>query len=51
MAAPIARHVFADGLVLPTGVMRWKQGMLVTAAPTSSISKTPTMTGVPTCGA
>jgi putative membrane-bound dehydrogenase-like protein len=25
--------VFADGLVLPTGVMRWKQGVLVTAAP------------------
>ncbi len=26
-------HVFADGLVLPTGVMRWKKGVLVTAAP------------------
>jgi putative membrane-bound dehydrogenase-like protein len=25
--------VFADGLVLPTGVMRWKRGVLVTAAP------------------
>ncbi len=25
--------VFADGLVLPTGVMRWKNGILVTAAP------------------
>jgi len=25
--------VFADGLVLPTGVMRWKRGILVTAAP------------------
>ena len=25
--------VFADGLVLPTGVMRWKNGVLVTAAP------------------
>jgi putative membrane-bound dehydrogenase-like protein len=25
--------VFADGLVLPTGVMRWKGGALVTAAP------------------
>jgi putative membrane-bound dehydrogenase-like protein len=25
--------VFADGLVLPTGVMRWKSGILVTAAP------------------
>jgi hypothetical protein len=25
--------VFADGLVLPTGVMRWKKGVLVTAAP------------------
>jgi putative membrane-bound dehydrogenase-like protein len=25
--------VFADGLVLPTGVMRWKGGVLVTAAP------------------
>jgi putative membrane-bound dehydrogenase-like protein len=24
---------FADGLELPTGVMRWKQGVLVTAAP------------------
>jgi putative membrane-bound dehydrogenase-like protein len=24
---------FADGLVLPTGVMRWKRGILVTAAP------------------
>ena len=27
------RTVFADDLVLPTGVMRWKQGILVTAAP------------------
>src|SRR5438093_2571844 len=25
--------VFADNLVLPTGVMRWKRGVLVTAAP------------------
>ena len=25
--------VFADGLVLPTGVMRWKRGVLVTAPP------------------
>jgi putative membrane-bound dehydrogenase-like protein len=25
--------VFADGLVLPTGVMRWKRGILVTAPP------------------
>src|SRR6266508_1498517 len=25
--------VFADGLVLPTGVMRWKNGILATAAP------------------
>ncbi|HEY8092707.1 MAG TPA: PVC-type heme-binding CxxCH protein, partial [Acidimicrobiales bacterium] len=25
--------MFADGLVLPTGVMRWKRGILVTAAP------------------
>ena len=30
----IARsRVFADGLTLPTGVMRWKRGVLVTAAP------------------
>jgi putative membrane-bound dehydrogenase-like protein len=26
-------QVFADGLVLPSGVMRWKKGVLVTAAP------------------
>ena len=26
-------RVFADGLVLPTGVMRWKRGVLVTAPP------------------
>jgi putative membrane-bound dehydrogenase-like protein len=26
-------RVFADGLSLPTGVMRWKRGVLVTAAP------------------
>jgi putative membrane-bound dehydrogenase-like protein len=26
-------RVFADSLVLPTGVMRWKRGLLVTAAP------------------
>jgi putative membrane-bound dehydrogenase-like protein len=26
-------RVFADNLVLPTGVMRWKRGVLVTAAP------------------
>ena len=25
--------VFADGLVLPTGIMRWKKGVLVTSAP------------------
>lgn len=25
--------VFADGLVLPTGVMRWREGVVVTAAP------------------
>jgi putative membrane-bound dehydrogenase-like protein len=25
--------VFADGLVLPTGVMRWRRGVIVTAAP------------------
>ena len=25
--------VFADGLVLPNGVMRWKKGVIVTAAP------------------
>ena len=28
-----ASRVFADGLSLPTGVMRWKKGVLVTAAP------------------
>ena len=32
-AASSACRVFADGLVLPTGVMRWKKGVLVTAAP------------------
>ena len=30
---PDRRTVFADNLVLPTGVMRWKKGILVTAAP------------------
>jgi putative membrane-bound dehydrogenase-like protein len=30
---PDRSSVFADGLVLPTGVMRWKRGVLVTAAP------------------
>ena len=30
---PDESRVFADGLVLPTGVMRWKKGILVTAAP------------------
>ena len=30
---PDKATVFADGLVLPTGVMRWKRGVLVTAAP------------------
>ena len=30
---PDESRVFADGLVLPTGVMRWKNGILVTAAP------------------
>ena len=30
---PDKSHVFADGLVMPTGVMRWKNGILVTAAP------------------
>ena len=30
---PDKSFVFADDLVLPTGVMRWKNGILVTAAP------------------
>ena len=30
---PDRATVFAEGLVLPTGVMRWKRGVLVTAAP------------------
>ena len=30
---PNLTTVFADGLVMPTGVMRWKKGVLVTAAP------------------
>ena len=30
---PDKSTVFADQLVLPTGVMRWKRGVLVTAAP------------------
>ena len=30
---PDRRTVFADGLVFPNGVMRWKKGILVTAAP------------------
>src|SRR2546430_15275540 len=30
---PDRSRIFADGLVLPTGVMRWKRGVLVTAAP------------------
>ncbi len=31
---PDRSTVFADRLVMPTGVMRWKQGILVTDAPT-----------------
>ena len=30
---PDRSRIFADGLVLPTGVMRWKKGILVTDAP------------------
>ena len=30
---PDRRTVFADGLRLPTGVMRWKQGVIVTDSP------------------
>jgi len=30
---PDLTTVFADGLVMPTGVMRWKKGVLVTSAP------------------
>jgi putative membrane-bound dehydrogenase-like protein len=30
---PDRSTIFADGLVLPNGVMRWKKGILVTAAP------------------
>ena len=30
---PDRSTVFADGLMLPTGVLRWKQGVLVTDAP------------------
>lgn len=28
-----ASHIFADNIVLPTGLMRWKQGLLVSAPP------------------
>lgn len=31
--------VFADNLVLPSGVMAWKKGILVTAAPDSFTSR------------
>ena len=31
---PDSSSIFADQLVMPTGVMRWKQGILVTDAPT-----------------
>ncbi|MCI0621188.1 MAG: c-type cytochrome [Acidobacteria bacterium] len=31
--SPNLTTVFADSLVMPTGVMRWKKGVLVTAAP------------------
>ena len=30
---PDASRIFADSLVLPTGIMRWKNGFLVTAPP------------------
>ena len=30
---PDKSTVFADGLVLPTGIMRWRHGVIVTAAP------------------
>ena len=30
---PDKSTVFADGLVLPTGIMRWRRGVIVTAAP------------------
>ena len=33
-------RVFADGLVLPTGVMRWKRGVLVTAKPVMTTVRT-----------
>ncbi len=28
-----ASHIFADNIVLPTGLMRWKKGLLVTSPP------------------
>src|SRR4030095_5625637 len=30
---PAKSTVFADGLVLPTGIMRWRRGVIVTSAP------------------
>jgi putative membrane-bound dehydrogenase-like protein len=30
---PDKSTVFADGLVLPTGIMRWRRGVIVTSAP------------------
>ena len=41
--------VFLDGLPFPTGVMAWRKGVLVCAAPTSSTPRTPTATARPTC--
>ncbi len=40
--------VFLDGLGFPTGVAPWRDGVLVTCAPTCFMPKTPTATAGPT---
>jgi hypothetical protein len=40
--------LFADGLPFPTSAVPWRDGVLVTAAPTSFFSRTPTATAAPT---
>ena len=42
---------FLEGLPFPTGVMAWRKGALVCAAPRLFMRKTPTATAAPTCAA
>ena len=46
---PDRTTIFAENLVMPTGVMRWKKASSLPTRLTFSTSRTPTATASPTC--